>query len=111
VTAAPANSKHILLIDDTLTDVDVLLDQLRSDVEQIHSAAQRAAGLTRQLLAFSRRQVLQPKIVNLNEIVSNLEKMLRRLISEHITLLAKLEEPLALVKADSGHLTALDGAG
>ncbi|HEU5098954.1 MAG TPA: response regulator [Roseiflexaceae bacterium] len=77
---------------------------LRPDVEQIHSAAQRAAGLTHQLLAFSRQQLLQPRIINLNEVVSNLEKMLRRLIGEHIRLQINLEEPLAPVKADLGQL-------
>jgi signal transduction histidine kinase/DNA-binding response OmpR family regulator len=93
-----------------LGNCELLLDQLepsnplRSDVEQIDSAAQRAAGLTRQLLAFSRQQVLQPKILNLNEIVSNLEKMLQRLIGEHITLQTKLEESLTPVKADPGQL-------
>jgi signal transduction histidine kinase/DNA-binding response OmpR family regulator len=77
---------------------------LRSDIEQIYSAGQHAAGLTHQLLAFSRRQLLQPRMVNLNEIVSNLEKMLQRLIGEHIVLLTKLEEPLALVQADPGQI-------
>jgi signal transduction histidine kinase/DNA-binding response OmpR family regulator len=77
---------------------------LRVEAEQIYSAGQRAAALNHQLLAFSRQQVLQPRIVNLNGIVSNVEKMLRRLIGEHIALLTRLEEPLALVKADIGQI-------
>jgi signal transduction histidine kinase len=93
-----------------LGNCDLMLEELepahplQSDVEQILSAAQRAAGLTHQLLAFSRQQVLQPRIVNLNEIVSNIEGMLQRLIGEHIVLLTKLEEPLAPVQADPGQL-------
>jgi signal transduction histidine kinase/DNA-binding response OmpR family regulator len=93
-----------------LGNCELLLDQLesahplRSDIEQISSAAQRAATLTRQLLVFSRQQLLQSKIVNLNELVTNLKKMLRRLISEHIVLQTKLAEPLAAVKADPSQL-------
>src|SRR5258705_13759200 len=59
-------------------------DHRRHDVEEISQAAQRAAGLTHQLLAFSRRQVLQPKVINLNALVPDIERMLRRLIGEDI---------------------------
>ena len=93
-----------------LGNCDLLLEELdpltRCDPtsNRSMSAAQRAAGLTHQLLAFSRQQVLQPRIVNLNDIVSNIEGMLQRLIGEHIVLLTKLEEPLASVQADPGQL-------
>ena len=61
-------------------------DPLRAKLDLILKAAERAAGLTRQLLAFSRQQVLQPKVVNLNDLVAEVEKMLRRLIGEDVTL-------------------------
>jgi CheY-like chemotaxis protein len=67
-------------------------------------AAERAAGLTRQLLAFSRRTVLEPKILDLNELVRDNEKMLRRLIGEDVQLTTHLEVPLEPVKVDPGHL-------
>src|SRR5207248_11407562 len=61
-------------------------DPLRRNIEEIKRAGERAASLTRQLLAFSRKQVLQPKVLDLNEVISELEKMLRRLIGEDIEL-------------------------
>ena len=76
----------------------------REDVEEIKRAANRAANLTRQLLAFSRRQVLQPKITDLNLVVSNVESMLRRLIGEDIDLVAQLTPELGRVKADPGQM-------
>jgi two-component system, cell cycle sensor histidine kinase and response regulator CckA len=79
-------------------------DSLAGKVEQILKAAERAAGLTRQLLAFSRQQVLQPKIVDLNVIVSDVEKMLRRLIGEDIQLTSSLDPALGTVKADPGQI-------
>jgi two-component system cell cycle sensor histidine kinase/response regulator CckA len=79
-------------------------DHRRHDVEEIYQAAQRAAGLTHQLLAFSRRQVLQPKVINLNSLVPDIEKMLRRLIGEDI-LFATVPHPhLGNVRADPGQL-------
>jgi ABC-type microcin C transport system duplicated ATPase subunit YejF len=68
-----------------------LNDASQLKVEQISKAAHRAAGLTRQLLAFSRKQVLQPKLLNLNSVVSDMDKMLKRLIGEHIEMLTILE--------------------
>ena len=59
---------------------------LRQDLMEIQSAGERAASLTRQLLAFSRRQMLQPQVVDLNALVKQLEKLLRRLISEDVEL-------------------------
>jgi two-component system, cell cycle sensor histidine kinase and response regulator CckA len=79
-------------------------DQLKGKVEQILKAAERAAGLTRQLLAFGRKQVLQPKIIDLNAVVSETDKMLRRLIGEDVDLSTRLEPDLGSVKADPGQI-------
>jgi PAS domain S-box-containing protein len=79
-------------------------DARRVDVEEILKASERAASLTRQLLAFSRRQRLQMQILDLNELVANTEKMLRRLIGEDIHLTTVLEERLARVRADPGQM-------
>src|SRR5260221_4572114 len=72
--------------------------------EQIRKAADRAAGLTRQLLAFSRKQVLQPRVLDLNAIVLDVEKMLQRLIGEDIQLVTVMSEGLGRVKADPGQI-------
>jgi PAS domain S-box-containing protein len=72
--------------------------------EDIVKAAERAAGLTRQLLAFSRKQVLQPKILDLNAVVAEMEKMLRRLIGEDVQLVTVFDEHLGTVKADPGQV-------
>ena len=72
--------------------------------EQIHEAAERGAALTRQMLAFSRQQVFQLRVLNLNDIVKNLLKMLQRIIGEHIEIKTELAENLAPVKADAGQL-------
>lgn len=79
-------------------------DPLYHDVEEIANAGDRAAALTRQLLAFSRRQVLQPKVLDLNSIVGNMEKMLRRLIGTHIDLNTPSEPGLRRVVADPGQI-------
>ena len=79
-------------------------DRRRHDVEEIHQATQRAAALTQQLLAFSRRQVLQPKVINLNALVPDIEKMLRRLIGEDILFATVLHPRLGNVRADPGQL-------
>jgi len=73
---------------------------IRSGLERIDDAADRAASLTSQLLAFSRRQVLQPTVFNLNSLVQNLEKMLRRLIREDIDMRTVLAADLGSVRAD-----------
>ncbi|HDY71923.1 MAG TPA: response regulator, partial [Nitrospirae bacterium] len=77
---------------------------LRKDIEQIKKAGERAASLTRQLLAFSRRQVLQTKVLNLNALVEGMDNMLRHLIGEDVDLITVLGPGLACVKADPGQI-------
>jgi hypothetical protein len=82
-----------------------LADDARAEqAMEIREAAQRAATLTKQLLAFSRRQVLQPEVLDLNALVHDLEKMLRRLIGEHVELRTRLAPDLGPVRADPGQL-------
>ena len=78
--------------------------QVRKQCEEIKRAGDRAASLTRQLLAFSRQQVLEPRVLNLNTSVAEIEKMLRRLIGEDIDLRTSLDPTLGLVKADPGQI-------
>ncbi|MFN7138804.1 MAG: two-component regulator propeller domain-containing protein [Limisphaerales bacterium] len=73
-------------------------------IEQIATSAERAANLTRQMLAFSRKQILQPKTIELNEITSEVAKMLERLIGENIAICCKLEENLPFICADPAML-------
>jgi two-component system cell cycle sensor histidine kinase/response regulator CckA len=75
-------------------------DPSREAIDEIQRAGKRAASLTQQLLAFSRKQVLEPTILNLNTIAAEVEKMLGRLIGEHIDLALVLSESLGMVKAD-----------
>ncbi len=79
-------------------------DPIRADIEQIRHAGQRAAALTRQLLAFSRRQVLQPKVLSLNGILDDISGMLRRLLGGAITLDIDADPGLWYVMADPGQL-------
>jgi signal transduction histidine kinase len=79
-------------------------DANRGDIQAISDAAARAAALTRQLLAFSRKQVLQLQAVDVNAVVTDVEKMLRRLIGEDISLSTHLDPDLALISADPGQL-------
>jgi signal transduction histidine kinase/FixJ family two-component response regulator len=79
-------------------------DPRRQDIEQIHKASERATALTRQLLAFSRQQVIQPEVLNLNIIITDTNEMLRRLISENIDLIVELDPALGQVKADPGQI-------
>jgi PAS domain S-box-containing protein len=75
-------------------------DPARQDAEEILKASDRAAALTRQLLAFGRKQVLDPKVLDLREVVCNVERLLRRVIGEHIELETAHDEGLGCVKAD-----------
>jgi signal transduction histidine kinase/CheY-like chemotaxis protein len=87
--------------------VDSSLDQgdpRHFDVAEIKKAADRASSLTRQLLAFSRKQIFQPKMLNLNDTILNLKKMLRRLINEKIDLVAIPGPDLGWVKVDPGQI-------
>jgi PAS domain S-box-containing protein len=88
----------------------VLKEQAHSEqpewehLDEILKAAERAAQLTNQLLAFSRRQILRPRSISLNTVVADLEKMLRRLIGEDIELLTSLDSDLGLACADPGQI-------
>jgi PAS domain S-box-containing protein len=88
-----------LLRDQLSTDTDA-----RANVEEIAAAAERAASLTRQLLAFSRKQTLQPKVLDLNTVVANMDKMLRRLIGEDVELVTKLAPDFGCARADPGQV-------
>jgi signal transduction histidine kinase/CheY-like chemotaxis protein len=89
---------------------EIILDQLptespmRASVREIAQAGERAASLTRQLLAFSRKQVLEPKVLDLNAVVTDTAKMLRRLLGEDIDLKTVLDPGLGRVKADPGQI-------
>ncbi|MBS1795382.1 MAG: PAS domain S-box protein [Acidobacteria bacterium] len=80
-------------------------DPLRRNLEEIRRAAERSASLTSQLLAFSRQQVLQPKIVPFNDLVTDTFKMLQRLISENIHLNIELDPKVKTIEVDPGQLT------
>jgi PAS domain S-box-containing protein len=79
-------------------------DPLRANLLEVKMASQRAAALTRQLLAFSRKQILQPKQLNLNQVVVGIEQMLRRILGEDIELNHKLSPDLGLTMADPGQI-------
>ena len=89
---------------------DLLLQRLppdseyREDVEEIRKAGTRASSLTQQLLAFSRKQVIAPRVADLNEVVAGMEKMLRRMIGEDIDLVTVLRPGLWNVRVDTGQI-------
>jgi signal transduction histidine kinase/CheY-like chemotaxis protein len=91
---------HSELITDRMAPTDPVL----MSSQQIRKAADRAATLTRQMLAFSRRQALQPKVLNVNSVVGDIGKLLKRLIPEDIEVIFRAEESLGRVKADAGQL-------
>src|SRR5215831_17639750 len=78
--------------------------ELRGNIQQISDAAERAVTLVRQLLAFSRKQVLKPKVLDLNNVVLNMDKMVRRLMSETIEMRTRIDKNLGPVKADPGQI-------
>jgi two-component system cell cycle sensor histidine kinase/response regulator CckA len=84
-----------------LGDLDQV-DPRRGDVAEIQKAADRAATLTRQLLAFSRKQILAPQVLDLNTVVASMDKLLQRLIGEDIDMVTILDPALGRVKADPG---------
>jgi two-component system cell cycle sensor histidine kinase/response regulator CckA len=79
-------------------------DPLRRNLDEILRAGNRAAALTRQLLAFSRKQVMQPKVIDLNALIADLERMLARMIGEDIELRTTLQKGLGCVRADPGQM-------
>jgi len=93
-----------------LGHTEVLLQTLRSSpqiaehIKSIDESSRRASGLTRQLLAFSRKQVLQPRVFNLNSLILDLDKMLRRMISEDIEFRTVIDPKLGATKADAGQI-------
>ncbi len=79
-------------------------DARRHGIEEIRKAAERAASLTRQLLAFSRKQVLQPKVLDLNEVLSEIQVVLRRVLGEDIDLATRLDPGIGRVRVDPGQI-------
>jgi two-component system, cell cycle sensor histidine kinase and response regulator CckA len=86
-----------------LEDLDET-DPRRADVQEIAKAADRAAGMTRRLLAFSRRQVLQPRQLDLNGVIGGMERMLQRLIGDDVRITTSLDSGLLPVQADPGSI-------
>ena len=89
---------------DLLCSQQSLDDFCREAVKEILNAGQRAAQLTRQLLAFSRKTLVEPKILDLNELITSAQRMLKRLVGEHIQFVTKLEAGLGHIKADRGQI-------
>ena len=87
-----------------LLDPATPIDTLRENAEQIQDTAQRAAGLTRQLLAFSRQQVLEPRWLNINHVVHEMRPLLHRLIGEDIDLVTELACDIGQIHADSSQI-------
>ncbi len=93
-----------------LSYTSMLIDELHednpmhADLEEIKKAGERAAGLTRQLLTFSRQQLLKPQVLDLNVLITRTEKMLRRMAGEGVAVKVVLGDALGKVKADPGHL-------
>jgi len=99
------NLLTIIIGNAQLALMDVIKDEsLRTEIEEIKKAGERAASLTRQLLAFSRKQIVQPKLLDINELLTDIEKMLGRLIGDNIELLTISDPALWRVEIDSGQI-------
>ncbi len=94
----------ILGYSNVLEEIPGIGGDIQAKLKEIGNAARRAASLTRQLLAFSRRQVLEPCVLSMNDVVPDVKKMLGRLISEDIALVIDLDPELGLIKADQGQM-------
>ncbi|MDP9034911.1 MAG: hypothetical protein M3O50_08890, partial [Myxococcota bacterium] len=79
-------------------------DPRRADIQEIMKAGQRAAGLTRQLLLFSRQQVVEPKVIDLNEVLSSMDKMLQRIVGEDVELVSLTSKAIGRVSMDPSHV-------
>jgi two-component system, cell cycle sensor histidine kinase and response regulator CckA len=79
-------------------------EPMRDDIEEIRKAGQRAADLTRQLLMFSRQQVIEPKVLDLNEVILGIERMLRRIVPANVDLILLAKHPLGRLRADLGSI-------
>lgn len=99
------NSLSVILSHSTLLLEDVRpVDPIRSDLITIHRASERAASLTRQLLAFSRQQVMSPEVVDLNALLLGAQQMFTRLLGPDIEVTAEYDRALPLVKVDAGQV-------
>ncbi len=98
IVTAITGFADLLLVDDDLSD------NQRRRVTEIRKASDRAAALTKQMLAFSRKQTLQPRVLHLNTVVADLEKMLQRLLGEHIQIITDLARDLAMTRVDSSQI-------
>jgi two-component system cell cycle sensor histidine kinase/response regulator CckA len=94
----------ILSYSDMLLGDHVPVERIKEDIEEIHQAALRAADLTRQLLTFSRQQVVAPRVLNLNDTVAALDRMLKRLLGEAIELHSTMSTDLGMVRADPSQI-------
>jgi two-component system cell cycle sensor histidine kinase/response regulator CckA len=79
-------------------------DPMREDIEEITKAGQRAADLTKQLLLFSRQQVVETKVIDLNDVLANMDKMVRRIVGEDVDVRSIVPKPLGRVRADPGSI-------
>jgi len=93
------NGTAELLLQDLRED-----DPVRADLQEVHSAGQLAAGLTRQLLAFSRKQILEPRVMNINAVAVGMESLLQRLLGEDINIVVVRADGVGNVKADRGQI-------
>ena len=99
------NMLTVILGYSEMTSIGLSSDNpIYNNIQEITKTANRAANLTRQLLAFSRRQIIEPKIINLNDILFDMDKMLRRLIDDNIELITIPAEKLWSVKIDPGQI-------